>query len=146
MPKTLKMLFCPVCLIYDCRKHSLDENVFEERNYQYLSPENMLGEEEKLFSAIKLCLAHNELVSKNKLEREDPCHSTQSYKRLTDSAWHELARKRATLMSPLVKALIKLGIEMHGYDPCKIWPLVHLVTPQKEQSKLNCALVFLFFI
>jgi len=106
----------------------------------------MLGEEEKLFSAIKLCLAHNELVSKNKLEREDPCHSTQCYKRLTDSAWHELARKRATFMSPLVKGLIKLGIEMHGYDPCKIWPLVHQVTPQKEQSKLNCALVFLFFI
>jgi hypothetical protein len=35
---------------------------------------------------------------------------------------------------------------MHGYDPCNIWPLVHNVTPHKEQNKLNCALVFLFFI
>lgn len=29
MPKTMKMLFCSICLIYDCGQHSLDSNTKE---------------------------------------------------------------------------------------------------------------------
>ena len=32
LPKTMKMLFCSVCLTYDCRQHSLDE-VIKEVNF-----------------------------------------------------------------------------------------------------------------
>lgn len=29
MPKTMKTLFCNICLIYDCGHHSLEENTKE---------------------------------------------------------------------------------------------------------------------
>lgn len=66
MPKTMKNLFCSVCLIYDCGQHSLDQNT-KDKQYQYVAPNNILSEDEKLKSALGLCMAFRALQAEGKL-------------------------------------------------------------------------------
>ncbi len=44
-------------------------------------------------------------------------------------------------MSPVVKAILDMGIRLFCYDPCKI---SKLFPPDKQ--KISCRLVFLYFI
>ena len=39
MSKTMKMLYCMICLTYDCGKHKMDD-VCHEKDYRYISPKN----------------------------------------------------------------------------------------------------------
>lgn len=46
---------------------------------------------------------------------------------------------RVRLLSPLVKGVIKLGIDMYSYNPCSICYLL-------IDHKLTCAHVFLYMV
>lgn len=46
---------------------------------------------------------------------------------------------RVKLLSPLVKGVIKLGIDMYSYNPCSIYFLL-------LEEKITCAHVFLFLM
>ena len=56
MPKTMKTLYCAVCLIYDCGQHALDD-IAKEKSYQYVSPKNVVAGGVRLEEAVVLCRA-----------------------------------------------------------------------------------------
>ena len=53
---------------------------------------------------------------------------------------------RHRLISPLVKALLKLGIEMFSYNPCSIHQLFQQKNPSNKNSQISCSLVYLHFV
>lgn len=90
-------------------------------------------------------MAFRQLQADGKLEGKELC-SSKCFKSLTIENWRVLQKARGLLASPMIKGLIKLGVEMYGYSPCSIWDLLSNVTPQKTQSSVSCSSVFLFFI
>lgn len=67
-----------------------------------------------------------------------PC-SPKCYKLLQKSTWDELQKRRAALLSPLVKGIIKMGIHLFSYYPCQAWFLL-------ADRGLTCDLAFLFMV
>ena len=90
-------------------------------------------------------MAYRELQSVGSLRGKDEC-SSKCFKTLSIEGWKSLQKMRAVLASPIIKGLVKLGIEMYGYCPCNIWRLLLNITPQKNQLIFTCSLVFFFFI
>ena len=68
------------------------------------------------------------------------------WKTMTRGEWESVVGRKGALMSPLVKGTIKIGIEMFGYQPCKIWRLLVNITAKPNQLTANCQLVYKFLI
>lgn len=106
----------------------------------------MISEERKLQEALEICGMFKEFRINDRLQLDDPCRN-QCYRRLERKDWDEIqAKKRGALTSPVVKAVIKLAIEMHGYNPCEIWKMLVGVSPQKDQYFITCSMVFKFLV
>ena len=71
MSKTMKMLFCSICCIYDCGQHSLDDNMKDviyivyQKQYQYISPKNKISQKQKLRTALTMVYSYKDLIEKN---------------------------------------------------------------------------------
>ena len=61
MAKTMKQLFCSICLLYDCAPHSWDSSL-KEREFHYIAPAKAISERQRLKDAISLCLAYQQLA------------------------------------------------------------------------------------
>lgn len=143
LPKTMKTLFCTICLLYDCGQHGQDEQL-PDKQFQYLSPTNIHPPRRQLELAISLLHAHQMLVLHRPTALPDnPC-SPECYKMLKPAEWAKVQSLRMRLLSPVVRGLIVLGIEMHSYSPCDIWNLLTGENPQG--TPISCSLVFLFLI
>jgi hypothetical protein len=90
---------------------------------------NILEEDQRLRMALELIEAHRRLCVEGKVAKEEPC-SPQCYKSLTLEQWRRAQHMRAILLPPPVKGLIAMGVEMYGYLPCRIHPLLLEATPQ----------------
>ena len=53
IPKTSKTLYCSLCFVYDCGKHKI-QFLAEQKNYQYVHPQNVKIKEEHIEKAIEL--------------------------------------------------------------------------------------------
>jgi hypothetical protein len=63
--------------------------------------------------------------------------------------WEELQRGRKTRMfSPIFEEIVKMGIELFDYDPCRIKTLLSNITAGKGRgsSEAQCSLVFSYFL
>ncbi len=49
-------------------------------------------------------------------------------------------------MSPVVKGVVKMSIEMFGYSPCKIWKMLIGCSPQRDKRSISCSMVFKFLV
>ena len=148
MPKTMKNLFCGICLTYDCGRHSLDATL-AEKQYQYVAPGNQLNQREHMEHAVLVCRVYEELVSRGKVYSPqlttNPC-SPKCFTLLTENEWRAVQSTRSKVLSPLVKGLIRLGVEVYSYSPCDIWGLLRGCHPHQPTTTVTCAHVFLFFI
>lgn len=96
-----------------------------------------MSEEENVRRAMAVCNGYVQLLERGAVTGE-PC-SEGCYRRLGRKEWEMLQRARVKLLSPLVKGVIKMGIEMYSYNPCAIWFLL-------ADQKIACAHVFLFLM
>ncbi len=97
----------------------------------------MKSEDENVRKAIGICAGYAQLLESGKIAGE-PC-SEGCYRRLGRKEWESLQMSRVRLLSPLVKGVIKLGIDMYSYSPCSICFLL-------VDQKLTCAHVFLYMV
>ena len=70
--------------------------------------------------------------------------SQNCYKNLKKTNLKRLASSKYKLVSPLVKALVEMGIYLFSYSPCDIALLLKDEKGQKD--KIPCELLFLHFI
>jgi len=64
--------------------------------------------------------------------------SKHCYRQLTSSSYPAYFQKNEPFLSPVVTALVKLGVQLFSYDPCSIFLLVG--------SETTCALIFIFLL
>jgi hypothetical protein len=139
MPKTMKQLFCWICLIYDCQLHSLEETA-KERSFHFAAPKNLHSPKEHIAAGITLYAHYQHLLKMDAIPAGGDCPcSPKCYRYLKKTSWEELQAKRAALLSPIVKGVIKMGIHVFSYSPCQIWFML-------ADRRLTCAMVFLFLV
>lgn len=136
LSKTMKQLFCPICLVYDCQTHLLSASSVQQ-HFQYVRPfEATQRSEERKRTALRLFKQLFVIFEQQPAEGEF-C-SPDCYKRLNEERWERLKGKRESrFFSPIFEGMIKMGIELFSYDPCRI----HLLFSSSEDPrarKLGC--------
>lgn len=139
----MKMLFCPLCNIYDCGMHE-DDSVDYEYGFHYASYENMLSSEEMTRSALKL-MGEQELIFRGEAEATTkPCSkrcyrlikTKEDYRRIEET-------KKHFQFSPVIKGIINIGTSCFDFEPCSIW---NLVDTEKLSFKVTCDIVFMYLL
>ena len=138
--KTAKQLLCGSCLIYDCPRHKLEDAIIEENN-QFVHPRNKPTTQSQLQGANLLLNFYYQCCQETSVEEEMEemvfCSET-CYKHLRKYSFGELRHHLSAMLSPSIKALIKLGIQMLGYSPCHIALIA--------QARITCSMVFWYLI
>ena len=94
MSKTFKLLFCQICLIYDCNKHNISETAVQH-NYQYTRrywPEERLNQ--KINTALTIMKKLANILSNQKNEQLEIGCSIECYKLLTAEKWTDSSAQR----------------------------------------------------
>lgn len=128
MAKTMKQLYCSVCMIYDCGKHVLSEECINKM-FNYYSLDNRRSDEDKYESAFQLCLFYQKLKNSSYCEESsgDDCYREHQvfesrdkdvvsvcgphcYKELNMDKFREISVIKSRLLSPINIGLITMGI------------------------------------
>jgi hypothetical protein len=139
MAMTMKNLFCWICLVYDCSQHP-EQEALKERDYHFAAPANLIPQQEHIAKATTLYVQYQYLTRQGTIPKDGdgPC-SSKCYRLLTAASWEELQGRRGVLLSPIVKSVVKMGIHMYSYSPCRLWFLL-------ADRGITCALAFLFLL
>lgn len=95
-----------------------------ERSNQFVHPKNKKSRKANAEAARALLSAWAEVKRSGKFTGTK-C-SAGCYKGATEKEYEDCANLKHVIMSPVVSALIKLGIQQFSYDPCKIFCMVRV--------------------
>lgn len=91
----MKMLFCPLCNLYDCGKHEEgDLNIDSQHGYQYVCPNNLVTSTE-MIKSILIMMKQREFIFENNIPIcNNPC-SQRCYRLIKNKeAYKSLRLKR----------------------------------------------------
>lgn len=142
LPLTMKIFFCALCGVYDCQ-HKIDNEAVANR-YQYISAKNRKREKEQIEKTVRLLRCYESLQKGEPIEHSRPLCGFHCFMGLRKEDLAKLNTERHKLISPLAKALLKLGIEMFSFDPCSIERLFQSKDSQ-GRTAIHCSLIFLHF-
>ena len=148
LSKTMKQLFCPICLIYDCQTHLLSASALHN-HFQYVRRfDPAQRSEERKRTALRLFKQLFVIFERQPAEARF-C-SWSCYKRLDEEKWERLKGKRERrFFSPIFEGLIKMGVELFSYDPCRIQALFCSIDDPaacKTGFEANCEIVFAYLL
>lgn len=140
--KAAKQIFCPVCLIYECQDHRREDIAYKvkkmilQKESTFCHPKNIISRSKHIERGISLIEDFGR-ISQDAYVAGTRC-SKHCYRQLTSSSYPAYFQKNEPFLSPVVTALVKLGVQLFSYDPCSIFLLVG--------SETTCALIFIFLL
>lgn len=125
LSKTMKNLFCPICLVYDCMRHLIPVNVVDN-NFQYVRAQNTRYHlERKKKTAVALLHKFISLIHGGEDSFDLGC-SQFCFRRLSAQRWNFICSlQEGELFSPIFASIVRMGVEMYNYSPCLIKDLLH---------------------
>lgn len=148
LSKTMKQLFCPLCLVYDCQAHLLSASAVHH-HFQYVPPfDPVQRAEERKRSALRLFKQLFVIFERQPAETQQTC-SERCFGRLDEERWERLKGERGSrFFSPVFEGVIRMGVELFSYDPCRIHLLfgAEEVGAQRRGCEASCEIVYSYLL
>ncbi len=128
VPNTAKLIFCPACWVYDCQMHK-NPTEFSFCRFTHRKNAGVPFPEVAPLQEARARILQGEGV-------EGEYCSKSCYLRLTQAGYARLRDNSQT--NPVIKALVRIGVEIFGFMPCLVWNLAG--------QHFSCQKVFVFMM